>query len=99
MGKKAFKGNRDTSANASANAGIILSAFEDTPTADHFALITHAVDRHRLRIFNVRSGTVSNDYSAEEKERFTCLTWGHIKDTGDIQVIGTSIHVKKKGED
>lgn len=91
MGKVTHKRNPDTStvetsANASENAGIVISAFDNSTTADHFALITHAVDRHRLRIFNVRSGTVSNDYSALEKEKITCLTWGYMKDTGDLQV-------------
>lgn len=91
MGKVTHKRNTDTStvetsANASENAGIVISAFDESTTADHFALITHAVDRHRLRIFNVRSGTVSNDYSAQEKEKITCLTWGYLKDTGDLQV-------------
>lgn len=91
MGKVTHKRNPDTStvetsANASENAGIVISAFDNSTTADHFALITHAVDRHRLRIFNVRSGTVSNDYSAQEKERITCLTWGYMKDSGDLQV-------------
>ncbi|CAO3611000.1 unnamed protein product [Mucor hiemalis] len=101
MGKVTHKRNPDTStvetlANASENAGIVISAFDESPTADHFALITHAADRHRLRIFNVRSGTVSNDYSALEKEKITCLTWGHLKDTGDLQANTVQAFKKKK---
>ncbi|KAI8644881.1 WD40-repeat-containing domain protein [Parasitella parasitica] len=101
MGKVTHKRNPDTStvetsANASENAGIVISAFDNSSTADHFALITHAVDRHRLRIFNVRSGTVSNDYSAQEKEKITCLTWGCMKDTGDLQANTVQAFKKKK---
>lgn len=91
MGKAPIKRNPDTStvetsANPSENAGIVLSAFDKSATAEYFALISMAMDRHRLRIFNVRSGTVSNDYSTKEKERVTCLTWGDIKDNSDLQV-------------
>lgn len=94
MGKAPIKRNPDTStietsANPSENAGIVISAFDESTTADHFALISMAMDRHRLRIFNVRSGTVSNDYSAKEKERVTCLSWGYIKDNSDLQVNNT----------
>ncbi|KAL0138228.1 WD40-repeat-containing domain protein [Mucor lusitanicus] len=101
MGKVTHKRNPDTStvetsANASENAGIVISAFDNSTTADHFALITHAVDRHRLRIFNVRSGTVSNDYSAQEKEKITCLAWGYMKDTGDLQANTVQAFKKKK---
>ncbi|KAG2210333.1 hypothetical protein INT47_003318, partial [Mucor saturninus] len=101
MGKVTHKRNTDTStvetsANASENAGIVISAFDESTTADHFALITHAVDRHRLRIFNVRSGTVSNDYSAQEKEKITCLSWGYLKDTGDLQANTVQAFKKKK---
>ncbi|CEP10722.1 hypothetical protein [Parasitella parasitica] len=101
MGKVTHKRNPDTStvetsANASENAGIVISAFDNSSTADHFALITHAIDRHRLRIFNVRSGTVSNDYSAQEKEKITCLTWGYMKDTGDLQANTVQAFKKKK---
>ncbi|KAI8387367.1 WD40-repeat-containing domain protein [Blakeslea trispora] len=101
MGKVTHKRNPDTStvetsANASENAGIVISAFDNSTTADYFALITHGLDRHRLRIFNVRSGTVSNDYSAQEKERITCLTWGYMKDTGDLQASTVQAFKKKK---
>ncbi|KAG2235548.1 hypothetical protein INT48_003111 [Thamnidium elegans] len=101
MGKVTHKRNPDTStvetsANASENAGIVISSFDESTTADYFALITHAVDRHRLRIFNVRSGTVSNDYSAQEKEKITCLTWGYLKDTGDLQANTVQAFKKKK---
>ncbi|KAG1218733.1 hypothetical protein G6F35_008085 [Rhizopus arrhizus] len=54
------------------------------------------MDRHRLRIFNVRSGTVSNDYSTKEKERVTCLTWGDIKDNSDLQANTVQAFKKKK---
>ncbi|KAI8373626.1 WD40-repeat-containing domain protein [Choanephora cucurbitarum] len=101
MGKVTHKRNPDTStvetsANASENAGIVISAFDNSTTADYFALITHGLDRHRLRIFNVRSGTVSNDYSAQEKERITCLAWGYMKDTGDLQASTVQAFKKKK---
>ncbi|KAI8080245.1 WD40-repeat-containing domain protein [Gilbertella persicaria] len=101
MGKVTHKRNPDTStvetsANASENAGIVISAFDNSATADYFALITHGIDRHRLRIFNVRSGTVSNDYSAQEKEKITCLTWGYLKDTGDLQANTVQAFKKKK---
>lgn len=69
-----------TSATATATAGILFSGFDDSSNAAYFALVTHGIDRHRLRIFNVRSGAVSNDYSSENKEKFTSLTWGNIVD-------------------
>lgn len=83
---KSFKPNPDTSAvtTAAAETGVLLSAFDKSPSAEYFAIITHSLDRHRLRIFNVRSGTVSNDFSSEKKERFTCLTWGDIPDDADL---------------
>ncbi|CEI89834.1 hypothetical protein RMCBS344292_04179 [Rhizopus microsporus] len=101
MGKAPIKRNPDTStvetsANPSENAGIVISAFDESTTADHFALISMAMDRHRLRIFNVRSGTVSNDYSAKEKERVTCLSWGYIKDNSDLQASTVQAFKKKK---
>lgn len=91
MGKKSFKPNPDTStAETSNTAGVLFSAFDRTAAAEHFAIVTHSVDRHRLRIFSTRSGTVSNDYSAENKERFTCLSWGAVIDNGGLgQVIAT----------
>ncbi|KAG1139879.1 hypothetical protein G6F37_008913 [Rhizopus arrhizus] len=101
MGKAPIKRNPDTStvetsANPSENAGIVLSAFDKSATAEYFALISMAMDRHRLRIFNVRSGTVSNDYSTKEKERVTCLTWGDIKDNSDLQANTVQAFKKKK---
>ncbi|KAI8991906.1 WD40-repeat-containing domain protein [Mycotypha africana] len=101
MGKITHKANPDTStvetsANPSENAGIVISAFDNSSTADYFALVTHAMDRHRLRILNVRSGTVSNDYSAQEKEKITCLSWGFMKDNGDLQANTVQAFKKKK---
>ncbi|CDS12896.1 hypothetical protein LRAMOSA05080 [Lichtheimia ramosa] len=85
MGKKSFKPNPDTSTAETSNAaGVLFSAFDRTAAAEHFAIVTHSVDRHRLRIFSTRSGTVSNDYSAENKERFTCLSWGSVIDNGGL---------------
>ncbi|KAI9276307.1 WD40-repeat-containing domain protein [Sporodiniella umbellata] len=101
MGKPSFKKNPntstvETSANPSENAGIVLSAFDKSTTAEYFALISMAMDRHRLRIFNVRSGTVSNDYSTNEKEKVTCLTWGNMKDNSDLQANTVQAFKKKK---
>ncbi|KAI9321044.1 WD40-repeat-containing domain protein [Dichotomocladium elegans] len=85
MGKKTIKSAPDTSVEATSNlAGILLSSFDKSPSAELFAIVTHSVDRHRLRIFSTRSGTVSNDYSAENKERFTSLTWGAVVDNGNL---------------
>ncbi|CAO3683811.1 unnamed protein product [Rhizopus stolonifer] len=101
MGKTSFKKNPNTStvetlANPSENAGIVLSAFDKSTTAEYFALISMAMDCHRLRIFNVRLGTVSNDYSTQEKEKVTCLTWGDIKDNSDLQANTVQAFKKKK---
>ncbi|KAI9023879.1 WD40-repeat-containing domain protein [Phycomyces nitens] len=89
MGKLSFKPNPDTSVTTTstavaASAGILLTGFDTSPTADHFALVTHGIDRHRLRIFNVRSGTVNNDHTGDKKEKFTSLTWGHVRDDGEL---------------
>lgn len=92
MGKPNFAPNPETSASitsASSASGILLSGFDNSAAAEHFALITHGLDRHRLRIFNVRSGTVNNDYTAEDKERFTCLSWGNIRDDGELGQVKT----------
>ncbi|KAI8391193.1 WD40-repeat-containing domain protein [Radiomyces spectabilis] len=90
MGKQSFKRNPNTSVvttseTAAATAGILFSAFDDGVSADQFAIVTHGVDRQRLRIFNVRSGTVNNDYASENKEKFTSLTWGRIVHSDLIQ--------------
>ncbi|KAI8339025.1 WD40-repeat-containing domain protein [Chlamydoabsidia padenii] len=87
MGKTSFAPNPETSAaitSASSASGILLSGFDNSAAAEHFALVTHGLDRHRLRIFNVRSGTVNNDYTADDKERFTCLSWGNVRDDGEL---------------
>lgn len=87
MGKVNFAPNPETSAvitSASSASGILLSGFDNSAAAEHFALVTHGLDRHRLRIFNVRSGTVNNDYTADDKERFTCLSWGSIRGDGEL---------------
>ncbi|KAI9275437.1 WD40-repeat-containing domain protein [Phascolomyces articulosus] len=90
MGKqKSFKANPDTStvatsATTAVSAGILFSSFDDSPSAEFFALVTHNIGRHQLRIFNTRSGTVSNDYSSENKESFTSLSWGNVVDNADL---------------
>ncbi|KAI7859133.1 WD40-repeat-containing domain protein [Circinella umbellata] len=90
MGKqKSFKANPDTStvttsATTAVSAGILFSAFDDSPGAEFFALVTHNIGRHQLRIFNTRSGTVSNDFSSENKESFTSLSWGNVVDNADL---------------
>ncbi|KAF7727304.1 WD repeat-containing protein 43 [Apophysomyces ossiformis] len=102
MGRNQFKPNPDTSitttaATTAAAAGILLSGFDTSAAADHFALVSHGMDRHRLRIFNVRSGTVNNDYASENKEQFTCLTWGNIIDSADLgQTLDNKISKKRK---
>ncbi|KAG0178759.1 WD repeat-containing protein 43 [Apophysomyces sp. BC1034] len=102
MGRNQFKPNPNTSvtttaATTAAAAGILLSGFDTTAAADHFALVSHGIDRHRLRIFNVRSGTVNNDYASENKEQFTSLTWGNIIDSGDLgQTMDSKINKKRK---
>ncbi|KAI9479514.1 WD40-repeat-containing domain protein [Zychaea mexicana] len=95
MGKKTFKANPDTatvatSATTAVSAGILFSAFDESPSAEFFALVTHNIGRHQLRIFNTRSGTVSNDFSSENKESFTSLSWGNVVDTGDLAKAGDS---------
>ncbi|KAI8093213.1 WD40-repeat-containing domain protein [Halteromyces radiatus] len=98
MGKTTFAPNPETSAaitSASTASGILLSGFDNSQGAEHFALVTHGLDRHRLRIFNVRSGTVNNDYTAEEKERFTCLSWGSIHDDGELGQLNSSLRKRK----
>ncbi|KAI8980524.1 WD40-repeat-containing domain protein [Pilobolus umbonatus] len=99
MGKQSFKPNPETStvetsSNATVNSGIEICSFDESTTAEYFALISHAMDRHRLRIFNVRSGTVMNDYSSHEK--YTSLTWGYMKDTGELQASTVQAFKKKK---
>ena len=90
MGKqKTFKANPDTStvttsATTAVSAGILFSAFDESPGAEFFALVTHSIGRHQLRIFNTRSGTVSNDFSSENKESFTSLSWGNVVDNADL---------------
>ncbi|KAL0088401.1 WD40-repeat-containing domain protein [Phycomyces blakesleeanus] len=103
MGKPTFKPNPDTSVTttstaAAASAGILLTGFDTSPTADHFALVTHGIDRHRLRIFNVRSGTVNNDHTGDKKEKFTSLTWGHVRDDGDLgQTTESKANKRRRG--
>ncbi|ORX48537.1 NUC189-domain-containing protein [Hesseltinella vesiculosa] len=85
MGKKTFAPNPETSSvitSINTASGILLSGFDNSAAGEYFALVSHGLDRHRLRIFNVRSGTVNNDYTSEGNERFTCLSWGNIKDNG-----------------
>ncbi|RUP43476.1 WD40-repeat-containing domain protein, partial [Jimgerdemannia flammicorona] len=73
MGKKPiFKPNPNTAV-PPRPVDALLSAFD--PRADHFAIVTQAVDRHHLRIFDTHTATVKCDFSLE-KEKFTCLTWG-----------------------
>lgn len=66
-----------------------LIARFDSPEADFFAIIIQGIDRHRLRIFDTHTGTVSNDFSSERGDRFTCLSWGNvITDDLDGKVVG-----------
>ncbi|KAI8336844.1 WD40-repeat-containing domain protein [Chlamydoabsidia padenii] len=98
MGKNSFAPNPETSAaitSASSASGILLSGFDNSAAAEHFALVTHGLDRHRLRIFNVRSGTVNNDYTADDKERFTCLSWGNIRDDNELGQIDNKARKRK----
>ncbi|KAI7866027.1 WD40-repeat-containing domain protein [Spinellus fusiger] len=103
MGKNSFKPNPDTSVTVTstapaASSGILLTSFDTSITADHFALVTHSIDRHRLRIFNVRSGTVNNDHSGEKTEKFTSLTWGNVKDDGALgQITENKANKKRRG--
>ncbi|KAI8148900.1 WD40-repeat-containing domain protein [Fennellomyces sp. T-0311] len=101
MGKQQFKSNPDTSsvttsATTAVSAGILFSAFDESPGAEFFALVTHSIGRHQLRIFNTRSGTVSNDYSSENKESFTSLSWGNVVDSGDLGKPGDSKANKRR---
>lgn len=86
-----------TSATATATAGILFSAFDDNPKPAYFALVTHGIDRHRLRIFNVRSGAVNNDYSSENKEKFTSLTWGNIADDKEHATVSITTRMYNAG--
>lgn len=86
-----------TSATATATAGILFSAFDDNPKPAYFALVTHGIDRHRLRIFNIRSGAVNNDYSSENKEKFTSLTWGNIADDKEHATVSITTRMYNAG--
>ncbi|KAI8393432.1 uncharacterized protein BYT42DRAFT_609226 [Radiomyces spectabilis] len=57
------------------SSDILLSAFNTSSTIDLFAMVTHGIDRQRLRVFDVHSGLVSHDYYPTDKDEFTCLKW------------------------
>src|SRR4051794_4257664 len=55
-----------------------LSSF--SPDGQLFALLTLAVDKHRLRVFDVTNGTVAGEYVLQTSFG-TCLQWAKISST------------------
>ncbi|GAB5586757.1 Small subunit (SSU) processome component [Umbelopsis nana] len=82
MGRNQFKAKQDTNVAPKA-VETLLSSF-DSPSNDNFALVTQGIDRHRLRIFDPRSGTIKSDFSSSKEDKFTCLAWGTSKSDVDL---------------
>ncbi|KAI9288627.1 WD40-repeat-containing domain protein [Umbelopsis sp. AD052] len=82
MGRNQFKAKQDTNVAPKA-VEALLSAF-DSPSNDNFALVTQGIDRHRLRIFDPRSGTIKSDFSSSKEDKFTCLAWGTSRSDVDM---------------
>ncbi|KAJ3417469.1 WD repeat-containing protein 43 [Chytridiales sp. JEL 0842] len=55
---------------------FLFSAF-DLPKAEYFAAVLHAVDAHRVSVWDTRSSSLVVSWSAPTKNtKFTCLAWG-----------------------
>ncbi|KAK9763423.1 Small subunit (SSU) processome component [Basidiobolus ranarum] len=55
-------------------AEAVVAKFDND--ADLFAIITQAVDRHRLRVFDTHTGTLKSEFSSDSERKFTCMSWG-----------------------
>jgi hypothetical protein len=55
----------------------LLSAFS-RPDPTYFALVTLAVDCHRMRVFDTETGLLKCDYRSENGEKLTSLSWGEV---------------------
>ncbi|KAK9761579.1 Small subunit (SSU) processome component, partial [Basidiobolus ranarum] len=55
-------------------AEAVVAKFDND--ADLFAIVTQAVDRHRLRVFDTHTGTLKSEFSSESERKFTSMSWG-----------------------
>src|SRR5438128_8629873 len=82
MGKHSHRRRIDTTPQTT--GGVILSqvlfSSFDSVDAECFAIVTQAVDNHQLRIFDARNNTVKKSYTSEKQDRFTCMSWGQIRE-------------------
>ena len=69
----------------------ILSSF--SPDGAFFVIITLAVDKHRLRLYNTSSARVVGEHTVESS-RVSALAWGSIKT--DTEVLDTPNKKRKK---
>jgi hypothetical protein len=57
-------------------SSFLLSAF-DSPKAEYFAAVSHAVDSHRVSVWDTRSSSLVVSWTAPHKNtKMTCLAWG-----------------------
>ena len=69
----------------------ILSSF--SPDGALFVIVTQAIDKHRLRLYNTSSSRVVGEHTFESS-RVSALTWGSIKI--DAEVLDTPNKKRKK---
>ncbi|KZV89746.1 WD40 repeat-like protein [Exidia glandulosa HHB12029] len=55
-----------------------LCAF--SPAGDQFALVSLALDKHRLRVFDVSTARVVAEHTFDDGARVTCLAWAALPD-------------------
>ena len=58
-----------------------LLAVFSRPKPLYFALVTLAVDCHRLRVFDTDTGSLKCDYRSENGEKLTARSWGQLLTT------------------
>ena len=64
------------------------------PTVELLASVSRAMDAHRLRIWDTRSGAIQGEFqSSTDFSRFTCLAWGAV---GSSSSASTSLSSQKK---
>ncbi|ORX92225.1 NUC189-domain-containing protein [Basidiobolus meristosporus CBS 931.73] len=69
-------------------AEAIVAKFDSE--ADLFAIVTQAVDRHRLRIFDTHTGSLKSEFSSDSERKFTCMSWGITQIEGMLSESGVS---------
>lgn len=58
-----------------------LCAF--SPGGDQFALVSLALDKHRLRVFDVSSSRLLSEHTFDDNSRVTCLVWATLQDASN----------------